>query len=157
LHLNCLYDDPYNTTTVAANKNGPADTCLNQAACLSVYFNSSSCTTTSESGSGAVYTYCRVCLFWGDDRNCPKDSTKDTISHVCSGDQFLPVIPGSGGAPVQGNTSKLQSWSGGVQGEMLRCGNVSVYSRLQVWSMDGGWRRPYSGRYKDRLLKGLGM
>ncbi|KXZ41215.1 hypothetical protein GPECTOR_644g756 [Gonium pectorale] len=98
-----------NYTNVAADISGPADSCRDQAACLDVHVDSSTCVTATESGTS--YLYCRVCILWSDARNCPKDVTA-TVDHVCAGDEvFYPgFISNAGAAPVMGVTNKTTGW-----------------------------------------------
>ncbi|KXZ42970.1 hypothetical protein GPECTOR_109g213 [Gonium pectorale] len=114
IRFDCLHSDPSNYTAVVPDSSsGPAETCADQASCLDVYF-SDACTTMADSDTGVVYTYCDVCLFWSSTRGCPKrDTGGETMSHVCSGDEFLPIVADWGLAPVTGATAKRDSWRGG--------------------------------------------
>lgn len=64
-----------------------------------------------------VYTYCKVCLAWSNARGGCGKNTRDTLSHVCSADRFMAVVPGAGQAPVVGSTNKLNNWESGDQSE----------------------------------------
>ncbi|GFR39931.1 hypothetical protein Agub_g7, partial [Astrephomene gubernaculifera] len=109
----CLYSNPGNDSgIVAGNKKGGIETCTDQAGCLDVYVDGRTCSMTQ--GSGGSWLYCQVCLYWSDNRDACVKSDTDTVSHVCMGDQFYPVMPTAASSPAAGNTYKLESWSAGV-------------------------------------------
>ncbi|KXZ53610.1 hypothetical protein GPECTOR_6g527 [Gonium pectorale] len=134
----CLHLDPTNYTSITPDQ-GPADRCIDQAACVDVYLKDG-CTTAAEAGTGTVYHYCKVCLYWSDDRNCPKEDPKDTISHVCAGDEFLPVVPAPGLPAVEGATNKVEPFKGGVDDrycQYVRFAASDEHARVYFTVKDG--------------------
>ncbi|EFJ49171.1 hypothetical protein VOLCADRAFT_90034 [Volvox carteri f. nagariensis] len=106
----CVHSDPTNYTYVDTDISGPADSCYDQAGCLDFLADSTTCRTISTSTGS--WLYCQFCIFWSDVRNCPKDAV-DTISHVCSADEFWTpgVITSAGAEPTIGATNKLNTWA----------------------------------------------
>ena len=71
------------------------------------------------SGGSTSWLSCQVCLYWNNDRGSCVKSTKDTVSHVCMGDQFDPVTATSAGQPTTGNTAKLDGWRDGIASKYI--------------------------------------
>ncbi|KAG2445129.1 hypothetical protein HYH02_008597 [Chlamydomonas schloesseri] len=111
----CLYGNVANYSNPGPyEKPNGAETCVDQANCLDVYVRSGSCSLAADAMTNTIYMYCEVCIYWDNTRGGCGKSASDSISHVCAGDQFLPVIDTKGGAPVIGDTNKLDSWKAGV-------------------------------------------
>ncbi|KXZ50425.1 hypothetical protein GPECTOR_16g599 [Gonium pectorale] len=113
----------------------------------------------SEAGTGVSYMYCSVCLFWTEERGCPKDP-RDSISHVCSADEFLSVIPAAGQRPATGATSKLNSWSSGSENrycQWVRFNQSSNYTDVYFTVKDGSGSCLAAGQSSlDVTIQGLG-
>ncbi|EFJ43503.1 hypothetical protein VOLCADRAFT_96399 [Volvox carteri f. nagariensis] len=110
----CLYSDPQNYILPSSSPNvNVMDSCDQQANCLDIFMDSGTCKTVT--GSNASWLYCEVCLYWSNVRGTCAKSTGDTVSHVCMGDEFYPVIATAGGQPAAGNTQKLDGWSNGAE------------------------------------------
>ncbi|KXZ43291.1 hypothetical protein GPECTOR_95g680 [Gonium pectorale] len=110
-----------------------------KASCVDVYLKDG-CTTAVEAGTGTVYTYCKVCLYWSNARNCPKRDPGDTISHVCAGDEFLPVVPAPGRPAVIGATIKVEPFRGGVDDrycQYVRFAASDEHARMYFTVKDG--------------------
>ncbi|PNH06500.1 hypothetical protein TSOC_007131, partial [Tetrabaena socialis] len=89
---------------------------LTPQACINVWYSDSCVRGTV---AGVAVQDCQLCLFWDNSRNCPKGVATDSISHICSGDQFYNVIPSAGSTPVTGATNKRNTWWGG--GNQIYC------------------------------------
>ncbi|KAG2444395.1 hypothetical protein HXX76_001148 [Chlamydomonas incerta] len=124
--------DPNGYSPLAAGSSqGGIDTCIDQANCIDLYFNSATCTDVAV--GGANFLDCQVCIYWGNQRGaCPKD-VANTVSHTCMADEFQPFIAGLGGQSLKQDTLKINGWSAGVANR--RCQWVrwnSTYTGLQT-------------------------
>ena len=134
-NVDCVFTDPGNDFTSLnypelASTNGPANSCVNQANCLDLWFDGKTC---SQSGG---YLYCQVCIYWSNRRGTCRKSVTDTISHTCLADELFPIIPGIGAEPAVGSTQKLNGWGSGLNSK---------------WDAEGSVGR---GRLTDRTFRG---
>ncbi|KAG2489384.1 hypothetical protein HYH03_012214 [Edaphochlamys debaryana] len=96
----------------AGSAQGGIDTCVDQANCIGIYFDTTSCTPVVQ--NGIIWQYCQVCIYWDNRRgNCPK-AISGTVSHTCMGDEWTPIMRNAGDLPAAGQTYKLNTWAAGI-------------------------------------------
>ncbi|KAG2493726.1 hypothetical protein HYH03_008239 [Edaphochlamys debaryana] len=115
----------------AGSAQGGIDTCVDQANCIGIYFDTTSCTPVVY--DGIIWQYCQVCIYWDNRRgNCPK-AISGTVSHTCMGDEWTPIMRNAGDLPAAGQTYKLNTWAAGIG------------SRQCQWIR---WNATYNGRIR---------
>ncbi|KAG2432434.1 hypothetical protein HYH02_013004 [Chlamydomonas schloesseri] len=147
----CIYSDPTNYTTMTpggvyrpitmGDSKGGVETCGDQAGCIDILLDGTQCVTVPRTDIlGSYWLYCPVCLIWSNARGTCAKSVQDTISHICTGDEFMPVILNPGGACTAGDTNKLDGWSSGSGGK---------YCQWTRWAADNYAPRNVSFSIKD--------